>query len=144
MLSERLISIEDLKLTLELDKLSTFQIPQWDDFSKRIKRINTQRYYTQQKFNLIREENEGYSKLLTFLHQPKLDKEHLLSVISSMIGLFSLDPNRVFDMLLDACEFEPAKYPFFKSIFQEFKMEDISRILRFKYIYYQTHDVCVG
>ena len=27
MLSERLISIEDLKLTLELDKLSTFQIP---------------------------------------------------------------------------------------------------------------------
>ena len=75
---------------LELDKLNLFRLTQQDDFTKRIKRINTQRYYTQHKFNLIREENEGYSKLLTFLHQSKLTESTLLSVISSTIGLFSL------------------------------------------------------
>lgn len=141
LLRERLVSIEDLKLSLELDKLNLFRLTQQDDFTKRIKRINTQRYYTQHKFNLIREENEGYSKLLTFLHQPKLTGSNLLSVISSTIGLFSLDPNRVFDLLLDACEFEPSKYLLLQNLFREFKSEDISRILRFKFNFYQTHNV---
>lgn len=141
LLRERLVSIEDLKLSLELDKLNLFRLTQQDDFTKRIKRINTQRYYTQHKFNLIREENEGYSKLLTFLHQPKLTGSNPLSVISSTIGLFSLDPNRVFDLLLDACEFEPSKYLLLQNLFREFKSEDISRILRFKFNFYQTHNV---
>ena len=141
LLRERLVSIEDLKLCLELDKLNLFRLTQQDDFTKRIKRINTQRYYTQHKFNLIREENEGYSKLLTFLHQSKLTESTLLSVISSTIGLFSLDPNRVFDMLLDACEFEPSKYVLIRNLFSEFKTEEISRILRFKFVFYQTHNV---
>ena len=143
LLRERLLSLESLKLSLEPDKLYLFQLAQPDDFSKRIKRINTQRYYTQHKFNLIREENEGYSKLLTFLHQPKLPESNILSVVTSTIGLFSLDPNRVFDILLDACEFEPSKYAILNKLFGVFKVEDICRILRFKFIYYQTHNVLI-
>ncbi|CBK22782.2 uncharacterized protein [Blastocystis hominis] len=107
---------------LELDKLNLFRLTQQDDFTKRIKRINTQRYYTQHKFNLIREENEGYSKLLTFLHQSKLTESTLLSVISN------------------ACEFEPSKYMLIRNLFSEFKTEEISRILRFKFVFYQTHN----
>lgn len=38
-------------------------------------RANTRRVYTQRKFNLLREESEGYSKLLTLLNQIRADAE---------------------------------------------------------------------
>ena len=41
LMRERVVSIEDVKLCLELDKLNLFRLTQQDDFTKRIKRINT-------------------------------------------------------------------------------------------------------
>lgn len=56
----------------------------------------------------MREENEGFSKLMTELNQ---DHDRLgsqpatvLRHIQSLIGYFELDPNRVLDMVLDAFE----------------------------------------
>jgi THO complex subunit 2 len=81
-------------------------------------RINTGLLYKQQKFNLLREENEGYAKLshefnVAFSELPKggfvesselaAKSEELLTVVNALIGYFELDPNRVLDNILDIC-----------------------------------------
>jgi THO complex subunit 2 len=45
--------------------------------------------YKQQKFNLLREESEGYSKLISELGQTNLNKKALENV-QSLIGKFLL------------------------------------------------------
>lgn len=129
-----------LKERLEIDKLLSCGLIT-NAFFTHMKRLNTQRYYAQHKFNLIRDENEGYSKLISFLHQPSLDESTLSETLSSYISLFNLDPNRVFDMILDTCEFEKAKYPIFRPIFNTFKIEEIPHLLEFKMRYYKSLDV---
>ena len=67
-------------------------------------RYRTQQLYRQQKFNLVREESEGYSKLQTELFAfsssssiSDLSNAHTQSLIvrvRSLIGYFDLDPNR--------------------------------------------------
>ena len=42
-------------------------------FSKKVIRLKTRLLYTQHKFNLLREESEGYAKLLTELVHPGLN-----------------------------------------------------------------------
>lgn len=112
-------------------------------FDKKIIRTKTNMLYKQTKFNLLREESEGYSKLCVELmehlvqpldcywlpdeHGPKakkgkkhsaenvhgvlkrkrmadIDKKTSLLVqnITSLIGYFDMDPNRVLDIILDA------------------------------------------
>jgi len=91
-------------------------------FTKKSARINTSLLYKQTKFNLLREESEGYAKLITEITtnmytfssfgmtQEEIDKNeailkervHLvLTNIKSLIGYFALDPNRVLDIILD-------------------------------------------
>ncbi|KAF8061139.1 THO2 [Scenedesmus sp. PABB004] len=74
----------------------------------RERRQFTALFYKQDKYNLLREENEGYAKLLTSLlsggrlapgHLPALRRE-----LRALIGAFKLDPNRVCDLVLDAAE----------------------------------------
>ena len=148
---ERICKLNELKCRLEVDKLITCGLV-GDDFRKCIIRKYTQRHYTQQKYNLIRDENEGYiclsflnsfSKLLSLLHQPTFDKEILLPSILSHIGIFSLDPNRVFDLILDVVEFEQEKYEILKPLFHHFKITDIEKLVEFKILYYKSHDVCI-
>lgn len=76
--------------------------------------------YKQNKFNLLREQSEGYTKLTTELvgslgppHSPStgLPSENHSTVLSraasawervvSLIGYFDLDPNRALDIILD-------------------------------------------
>lgn len=81
-------------------------------------RINTGLLYKQQKFNLLREENEGYAKLshefnVALSELPKggftgaadisAKSNDLLTVVNALIGYFELDPNRVLDNILDIC-----------------------------------------
>lgn len=73
-------------------------------------RINTNLLYRQQKFNLLREENEGYSKLVTeveaFLtvtpnEASEAKAREVLENVKSLIGYFDLDPNRVLDIMVE-------------------------------------------
>ncbi|KAI9335936.1 transcription factor/nuclear export subunit protein 2-domain-containing protein [Obelidium mucronatum] len=101
-------------------------------WQRKVVRINTSMLYKQQKFNLLREESEGFSMLETFLAgnlPPSLDvfwasrsdssrlghdavyglwKDHVsrkvetvLENITSLIGYFDLNPNKVLDVILD-------------------------------------------
>jgi THO complex subunit 2 len=81
-------------------------------FALRFNKANTEMYYAQKKFNLFREENEGFSKALTLIASIARESHDNLSPtqrdsmtsssLFSLIGEFKLDPNRILDVLLDA------------------------------------------
>jgi THO complex subunit 2 len=79
-----------------------------EEFKKKEVRVNTKAVYNQTKFNLLREEAEGYAKALTLLNNSaratRLAAGHgaeVVRTLQSLIGCFDLDPNRVFDLVLD-------------------------------------------
>ena len=79
------------------------------EFNKRVVNVKTQLMFTQKKFNLLREESEGYSNVITELCQGKsgITVESAGAVferIQALIGYFDLDPNRCFDLILEAYE----------------------------------------
>jgi THO complex subunit 2 len=92
--------------------------------------------YKQQKYNLLREETEGYSKLTTEIlsnmgpgvfevSSSELEQDletrvpQVLGSIESLIGYFDLDPNRVLDIILDIFTSNVTKHhPFFLRLFQ--------------------------
>ena len=83
-------------------------------------RIKTGMLYKQQKFNLLREETEGYSKLEIellsnmgvphdsrtarpneFIATTRRRAEKTMNNIKALIGYFDLDPSRALDIILD-------------------------------------------
>ncbi|TGZ70789.1 hypothetical protein CRM22_002996 [Opisthorchis felineus] len=98
-----------------LENMSLIQSKQ--QFQTRYVRTKTRLFFKQQKFNLLREENEGYAKLITELAQASGSMDAVMTQIRSLIGYFDLDPNRVLDLILDVCEFrEPMTYDLMKLI----------------------------
>lgn len=84
---------------------------------KAVTRYKSQALYAQTKFNLLREESEGYAKLVTaleteFSRSAELADSGLrealvpgfVSKLRSLIGYFDLDPNRVLDLVLSVYE----------------------------------------
>ncbi|KAL2653101.1 hypothetical protein R1flu_021229 [Riccia fluitans] len=109
-------------------------------------RVNTRLLYQQTKFNLLREESEGYAKLLTLLCQggsdglTKQTSTAVVSTIKSLIGHFDLDPNRIFDIVLECFELQPDNAAFLELI-PLFPKSHTSHILGFKFQYYQRPEV---
>ncbi|KAJ1286808.1 hypothetical protein BS78_03G380500 [Paspalum vaginatum] len=109
-------------------------------------RVNTRLLYQQTKFNLLREESEGYAKLVTLLCQVGSDVgcqnscSVTISIIKSLIGHFDLDPNRVFDIVLECFELYPDSN-IFHQLIPLFPKSHAAQILGFKFQYYQRLDV---
>jgi len=132
-----LVNLESLEKTMktELDKLAmevvkAKLVPKWmlqerlqGEFIERIgfgsaetlrkKEIRVRSYslFLQQKYNLLREESEGYAKMLTeifhFMSTPaeqRPDPSVLTMHAQALIGFFDLDPNRVMDLILEGFE----------------------------------------
>ncbi|EEB90990.1 hypothetical protein MPER_10727 [Moniliophthora perniciosa FA553] len=95
-------------------------IPDKTNLDKREIRTRTALFYKQNKFNLLREQSEGYSKLTVELTsnlgsahssatgRPTENYEAILErvrpvweKIISLIGYFDLDPNKALDIILD-------------------------------------------
>jgi THO complex subunit 2 len=54
---------------------------------------------------LLREENEGFAKLIVELNQPNISMDNIDIVkknVEALIGFFNLDPNRVLDIILES------------------------------------------
>ncbi|OMO88902.1 hypothetical protein CCACVL1_08125 [Corchorus capsularis] len=108
-------------------------------------RVNTRLLYQQTKFNLLREESEGYAKLVTLLCRGSEDSTQnestaRIGIIKSLIGHFDLDPNRVFDIVLECYELQPDNNAFLQLI-PIFPKSHASQILGFKFQYYQRMEV---
>ncbi|MCO5583306.1 hypothetical protein L7F22_037216 [Adiantum nelumboides] len=132
LVEQKLLKRLDVAERLELPLLHQIGlVPDERDMNRKAIRINTARLYKQQKFNLLREENEGFSGLINELilgigpptigiNQAKDDGSSILRVIeqesvevrneraqrvmnniSALIGYFDMDPNRVLDVILD-------------------------------------------
>ncbi|CAJ0574694.1 unnamed protein product, partial [Mesorhabditis spiculigera] len=99
-------------------------------------RTRTRLYYKQLKFNLLREESEGYSKLLTELidNEADLSSGELAQRILCLIGQFNLDPNRVCDVILEAFEASTDQPALFLELLTELRVsrEYLTTILGFK------------
>jgi hypothetical protein len=108
--------------------------------TKKMSRILTNLVYKQQKYNLLREETEGYSKLAVILcsipSYPEDVSQHVRQVLS-LIGHFELDPNRALDVILDAFEEQIWNLSFIQLI-QQFSKQNIPHILGFKFTFYHT------
>ncbi|XP_016465502.1 THO complex subunit 2 isoform X1 [Nicotiana tabacum] len=115
------------------------------DLKSKEVRVNTRLLYQQTKFNLLREESEGYAKLVTLLSQmPEGSMQNAstatVGIIKSLIGHFDLDPNRVFDIVLECFEHQPGNTTFLDLI-PIFPKSHASQILGFKFQYYQRLEV---
>lgn len=105
-----------------------------DTFIKQISRLNTKMIYEQQKYNLLREESEGFAKLIFLLFEVKFTKENInkyIDKIFSLIGFFDLDPNRVLDITLSAFETD-CKNLCFLEIIKLLNLNALPHILGFK------------
>ncbi|XP_057478199.1 THO complex subunit 2 isoform X1 [Actinidia eriantha] len=115
------------------------------DLKSKEVRVNTRLLYQQTKFNLLREESEGYAKLVTLLRQgseasTQNTSAATVGIIKSLIGHFDLDPNRVFDIVLECFELQPSNSVFLDLI-PIFPKSHASQILGFKFQYYQRMEV---
>lgn len=108
-------------------------------------KTKTRLFYKQQKFNLYREEIEGYAKLVTELDPDsgnELDVQYVLEVMQSLIGCFNLDPNRVLDVILESFEYKPHLSEFFSQLLFSYvgTSETISQVVGFKFSFYLQSD----
>ncbi|KAE9613874.1 putative THO complex, subunitTHOC2, THO complex subunit 2 domain-containing protein [Lupinus albus] len=108
-------------------------------------RVNTRLLYQQTKFNLLREESEGYAKLVTLLCRDsevptQKASAATIGIIKSLIGHFDLDPNRVFDIVLECFELQ-SDSDLFLDLIPIFPKSHASQILGFKFQYYQRMEV---
>ena len=96
--------------------------------------------YKQQKYNLFREECEGYAKLVTELNQDLSTTcpAEILEVIKSIIGYFNLDPNRVLDIILESFECQLDQHDFFIELLREYTPDKytLNELLGFKFKFY--------
>uniref|UniRef100_A0A672KVG0 Uncharacterized protein n=1 Tax=Sinocyclocheilus grahami TaxID=75366 RepID=A0A672KVG0_SINGR len=117
-------------------------IKQAQQFNQKIVKIKTKLFYKQQKFNLLREENEGYAKLITELGQDlsrNLTSHVVLENIKSLIGCFNLDPNRVLDIILEVYECRSDQDEFFIPLIKSYMCEHqtLCHMLGFKFKFHQ-------
>lgn len=100
-------------------------------------KLKTRLYYKQQKFNLLREESEGYAKLIVELSQEEaaFHVPYMLQVIRSLIGCFNLDPNRVMDIVVEVFEARIGMERLFVDLIRQFldNSTALTQVLAFKF-----------
>ena len=90
---------------------------------------------------MLREESEGYAKLITQLNQDisvNFTAENLLQDTKSLIGCFNLDPNRVLDIILEAFELRTELAEIFMELLKSYTNDSkvLCEILGFKFSHY--------
>lgn len=108
-----------------------------DSHQKRMIKVNTNLVYKQQKYNLLREEVEGYAKLTLALQQQQQPSQ-LSAEVFSIIGHFDLDPNRVLDIILDVYEQKVAAVGFLDLI-AKFRQSNLLHLLGNKFCFYHPN-----
>ncbi|CAK9291840.1 unnamed protein product [Gordionus sp. m RMFG-2023] len=105
-LKNNIIPTQTILSQLDLEALEQAHfIPSTKLYHQKTVRMKTKLFYKQQKFNLLREESEGYAKLISQLLQYHPDRGISLNktkeIVSQLIGYFNLDPCRVLDIILE-------------------------------------------
>jgi len=139
LLNEEIIKKIDLLEKLDKSTLNQIGLFPEQDYNK-IFRLKITSFYEQNKFNLLREESEGYSKLISLLFDlnelnKKLNEKEIqmtLEEITKTIGYFNLDSYRVLDIALDVFKYSPFNINYIK-IFDILNKEKIITIIDCKF-----------
>ena len=117
-LNEKVVTEHQCKITLPEECLDQLSLINQQVLRRQTVRLRTAELYKQEKFNLLREESEGFSKLITELlefcvqvravsniaqnQSPQSVQSRVMQLtqkikhkINALIGYFELDPNRV-------------------------------------------------
>ncbi|BEI81728.1 hypothetical protein CcaverHIS002_0208880 [Cutaneotrichosporon cavernicola] len=94
-----------------------------DMFRRGLARLNTSVHYKQHTSNLLRENSEGWSRLIVLLtgpvalyDEPESDEERVLRAkrvwtsVRELVGFFSLAPVRVYDLILEVASCHVEKH----------------------------------
>ncbi|CAF0914333.1 unnamed protein product [Adineta steineri] len=145
--SEHIVSTTLLMERLEIDTLEYLDlIISRDQFNQKYVRIKTRLYYKQQKFNLLREESEGFAKTITELNQnfsiTKLNSQQLYDRLMALIGYFDIDPNRVLDLVIESfeCHLEYTKIYVGLLHLLHFDRLTLCQLIGFKFQQYQLQE----
>ncbi|CAH1103884.1 unnamed protein product [Psylliodes chrysocephalus] len=135
---EKFLSDKLLKERLEIDTLQEVGVLKNNTFYSKFIKVKTKLYYKQRKFNLFREECEGFSKLVAELNtefNENTDSKELIGIVQSLIGCFNLDPNRVLDVILESFETKPRDAKIFVSLINNYMNDPriISEVLSTKF-----------
>eukprot|EP00191_Tetraselmis_sp_GSL018_P003789 CAMPEP_0177598948 /NCGR_PEP_ID=MMETSP0419_2-20121207/12693_1 /TAXON_ID=582737 /ORGANISM="Tetraselmis sp., Strain GSL018" /LENGTH=1414 /DNA_ID=CAMNT_0019091571 /DNA_START=205 /DNA_END=4449 /DNA_ORIENTATION=+ len=143
LLKEGLMTRRVLMETCEMDFLEKTGIVQDANVCiNNLIRLNTRQFYLQQKYNLFREESEGYAKVATALNgygKCALSKDSvpaLTNYLTALMGYFGLDPNRVFDTILEAFE-QQLEADAYLELLSSFAYKDAAGLLGLKLEWYQ-------
>ncbi|KAI5951890.1 RLR1 [Candida jiufengensis] len=107
--SEKVIKLDTIASYIGTDFLKEAGIVPGQTLSKSLNSKLRDKIYTQKKYNLLIEEIEGYSKFVIGLHEilsndnAEFQIDYALQVTESLIGHYSLDPNRCLNIVLDIC-----------------------------------------
>ncbi|KAK9917111.1 hypothetical protein WJX75_001006 [Coccomyxa subellipsoidea] len=135
LLKEQLVSKDVLMMNMDGEFLEEVgAVTKAAGLRKKEVQLNTRMHYTQRRFNLLREESEGYAKLITALCQSgsATPVDHLVTEVKALIGFFDLDPNRVYDVVLEAFESAPGNAALL-ALAPLFSAEARTQILGFKF-----------
>jgi THO complex subunit 2 len=95
----------------------------------------------QSKYGMMRDENEGYSKLIVEVLQCTNDEssETCIHNLFSLIGYFDLDPDRVVDLVLECWVQAPLNLSYL-AILRQFKQASLAHFLgkRFEHLLSST------
>jgi len=95
--------------------------------------------HTQQKYNLFREESEGYSKLIVELQNSSaLNSKQLFDSICAIIGFYDLDPIRCYGVILESLESDLNNQLLIELV-SYIIPSALPNLIGFKYQYYQVH-----
>ena len=142
-LKKNLINTNELKEELEENTLEFSNIENdMKSFKKKITIMNTKMFFEQKKYNLLREESEGFSKLINLLfdfgeielNNAKNYTNKIIEKLISLIGFFDLEPTRVLDIVLEAFKYNSENTNFIK-IFEILNKNAISDVIGFKIEY---------
>lgn len=126
-----------LQAALDPTLLESTNLSDKDTLMKKLRKLNTEMHYRQQKFNLLHEESEGYAKVLTLLFGDLQDVTP--SELQRYMGAFELDPNRILDILLDVLEktSEDERRNKILELMRDFSTAKIPSLLAFRLTSYQ-------
>ncbi|XP_063912799.1 THO complex subunit 2 isoform X3 [Zophobas morio] len=145
---EKILSDQLLKERLEIDSLQEVGILKNKTFYSKFIKVKTKLYYKQRKFNLFREECEGFAKLQTELNQEfgeNTNHENVLDIVQSLIGCFNLDPNRVLDIILESFENKPKDAKLFVPLICAYMKDPkiVSEVLASKFTFLRNSESSV-
>ncbi|CAH1128850.1 unnamed protein product [Ceutorhynchus assimilis] len=140
--SEKFLSDKLIKERMEIETLQEVGLLKSRTFYSKFIKIKTKLYYKQRKFNLFREECEGYAKLQTELNKSFSGNTNLIDVVHSLIGCFNLDPNRVLDIILESFENKPKDAHIFVPLIKSYINDSsiISEVLCTKLAFLKNSD----